>query len=270
MSGAGRRRVFALAGCLSLAAGCRTGTGDQVAVAGVAASIAGRAAMVPCDSLARLVATAAHLSPAAAGLVRASLRRHEGTVVRWPDGASIDVWLQPYDAGCQHRPGDDAFADVVRHAVRDWDAARAGIRLHIVADSAPASVHVLWTTRLAPSDTTAHRMVDGRSAVGRNATSGAVEEADVILGQLDARGVARTPADVHAIAVHEIGHVLGLSHAGSRVGSAGASVMAARVTADEVTADDHRALRAWYALPVGLRCMEAPDDSATTSRPRAP
>ena len=63
------------------------------------------------------------------------------------------------------------------------------------------------------------------------------------------------PRDVHAVAVHEIGHALGLAPPSA----AGAdrrvrSVMAAQVAADEVTDVDRLALRAWYALPVGAAC----------------
>lgn len=214
---------------------------------------------VSCDSLAGLVATAAGLSPNARTLVQSSLERHDGMVVRWatPRGP-IRVWMEPrIDEPVFGRLGSiDTWAKAVHHAVADWSMARAGIQLRLVLDSTAADIRIRWRRSLAPASSSTDSTVtrsDGRSLVARDAGSGAIESAELLLGESEAHGAPRRPIDVHAITIHELGHALGLSHASgtNRTGS----VMAARIVTDEVTSDDLRVLRAWYALPVGLRCL---------------
>ena len=241
--------------------GCavQRGAGDAPRAVGTSPDPVAAGKLVACDALARRVAHAERLSSIAEGLLLSSLERHEGTVVRWPSPRpAIRVWLQPRDTeerGGQH--ADDPWRDAVRHAVRDWDRARAGVRLRLTADSSEADVRMRWVAR--PGGTESE--TDGRSGVIRSARSGAIEAAEVAIGTIDARGEPRSRGDLHAIAVHEVGHVLGLSHARAALHAANASsIMAARVTADEVTPDDHAVLRAWYALPVGMRCRPSTPD----------
>lgn len=233
-----------------------------------------------CDLVAGHIAASAQLSDVARALIAASLERHEGTVVRWASGRSpLRVWIEPRrpstdrhvaDRSAIDRPDTDAaYLRAVQHALRDWDRADAGVALRVVRERETADVRIWWTPALQPAEGGggAGAGVDGRSAVQRSAATGAIETADVYLSEHDAHGHRRSAPDIHAMAIHEIGHVLGLSHAGAagaalsparRGGSTAPngtpSIMAARVTADEVTTDDHRALRAWYALPLGLRC----------------
>lgn len=146
----------------------------------------------------------------------------------------------------------------MHHAVGDWSLARAGIGLRIIRDSTAAEIRVRWSRSLAATPSSTDATVtrpDGRSLVVRGAVSGAIERAKLLLGESEAHGAPRRPVDVHAITIHELGHALGLSHAPRETRAA--SVMEPRVVADEVTGDDLRVLRAWYALPVGLRCVSS-------------
>lgn len=235
---------------------------EQKQVATSVRGLATERASVLCDSLARKVARAAGLSHVARMLLQASLERHEGTVVRWATPRSpIRVWVEPRieDLGVGRLGAIDTWTKAVQHAVANWDMAGAGIRLRLSPDSASADVRIRWTRTIAPLDSGANAVVtrsDGRSGVVRDAGTGAIERAELLLGETEAHGGLRRPVDVHAIAIHELGHALGLAHA---VGDArSTSVMAPRVVADEVSGDDRRALRAWYALPLGLRCIAAP------------
>jgi predicted Zn-dependent protease len=247
---------------LSLALAACAGRGHLLQQERVTASVRPMLAegrMVSCDSLADLVATAAGLSPNARTLVRSSLERHEGMVVRWatPRGP-IRVWVEPrMDEPTFGRLGSiDTWTKAVHHAVADWSLAGAGIQLRLVGDSTAADIRVRWRRSLAPASSSTDSTVtrsDGRSLVARDAGSGVIESAELLLGESEAHGAPRRPVDVHAITIHELGHALGLSHASGT--NRAASVMAARIVANEVTRDDLRVLRAWYALPVGLRCL---------------
>jgi hypothetical protein len=107
------------------------------------------------------------------------------------------------------------------------------VRFVFVADSARADVHVVWRTRLP----------DGRAGqVTRVADRrGWLRSATIELSTRNLRGGVQKSSTVGAVALHEVGHLLGLEHSDDE-----GDVMAAWVTARTLSPRDRRAMRALY------------------------
>lgn len=191
------------------------------------------------DTAAARAATArARLRADSAGTYIGAMLRDDALVVRWPDGAgAVTVWVQPRTTVRDWYPADVAVA---RAAFDAW-ARVAPLRFVFTNDSAAAAVRVRWTDRL-PND----------EQVGQNRLTyqpdGTVVGADVTLAVHDPRG--RTlPAEVlRLIALHEVGHAIGLAHSPDA-----GDVMAARTDGRVrgLSAADVATARLLYALPTG-------------------
>jgi hypothetical protein len=142
----------------------------------------------------------------------------------------VRVWIAPGERVRRFR-GDTRF--VVRDAFHAWTAAGAPVRFVFVADSARADVHVVWRTRLP----------DGRAGqVTRVADRrGWLRSATIELSTRNLRGGVQKSSTVGAVALHEVGHLLGLEHSDDE-----GDVMAAWVTARTLSPRDRRAMRALY------------------------
>jgi hypothetical protein len=208
-----------------------------------------------CESLVQALG----LTPAASMLVSRSLERHGGMVVRWPERrAPLAVWIRPpllvRRAGSRTAPEADqvdraVWTWAVVSALEHWKGLTARVAFAIVRDSSSADVHVTWVARLPPLPGTRPSRTAGRSAVERGASSGVIVTARITFAQMDRDFRPFSAEDVHTVAVHEIGHVLGLAHHDEVE-----SVMNTDVRSEQITAADRAALEAWYALPLGQVC----------------
>lgn len=248
---AGRIRADAvLTAVCVLILGCSSGprTGNAVAPADVRVPAD---STVSCDAL----AGALHLPSDAATLVHQSLERHGGTVVRWPgERIPIKVWIQTppllmraETRQSRHQSGDWTWA--ITSALDHWSGNGSGVAFSLTRDSAAADIHVTWVHSLPPIPEAQLGRSAGRSAVVREGATGAIVAAQLMLAELDREGRRVSPDDVHVVAGHEIGHVLGLAHQ-----RGGLSVMEPAVRIDGTTSSDRAAVLAWYSLPLGRAC----------------
>ena len=107
-----------------------------------------------------------------------------------------------------------------------------------VDDSSDAEVHVTWIDRFTEP-------ISGRTRWSRD-DSWAITEANITLAVHHSSGDQLDDDAMRAMALHEIGHLLGLDHTTDSL-----SIMAPRVRVRELSEADRATARLLYALPAG-------------------
>jgi hypothetical protein len=162
---------------------------------------------------------------------------HDSALTRWPSrvGNPLRVWVQ-------HAPNIDGwqseFGAQVNTAFESWMAVGLPVRFEFVRDSARADVHVTWVDRF-------KEPISGKTLWGRDDRFWIVN-ADIILAVRHQNGDPLDAPQMRAIALHEVGHLLGLDHTADT-----GNIMAPRVRVRELSAADLATARLLYALPPG-------------------
>lgn len=155
---------------------------------------------------------------------------------RWPDRARdpLRVWIQsaPLEAAERDFPG------AVREAFDPWGELGLPVRFDFVDDSARAEVLVTWVPRYESRTTGRTRWVHDQHAW--------ITAASIELARAQPDGTPLDAASVRAIALHEIGHLLGLDHTADP-----RHVMAETVRVTELSEADRATVRLVYLLPPG-------------------
>jgi hypothetical protein len=165
------------------------------------------------------------------------LLARDSALTRWHDRPTrpVTVWVQS-------RPDlsdwTDEYVTAVSTAFMDWDSVELPIRFRMVTDSAAAEVHVTWIDRFSEP-------ISGRTRWTRD-DSWWIVNANIQLAVHHQKGDCLDGSAMKAMALHEVGHLLGLDHT-SDVGS----IMAPKVRIRELAGVDVATVRLLYAVPAG-------------------
>jgi predicted Zn-dependent protease len=164
------------------------------------------------------------------------LIERDSSVARWPSRkAPLTVWIQPASPVVDFEP---ALVASVQQAFQEWDALDLPVHFRFVADSAKAEVHVNWIDRFT-------QPISGRTRWSRD-DDWLITDANIILAVHHSQGDVLGDESMRAMALHEVGHLLGLDHTRDAT-----SIMAPMVRARQLTDADRATVRLVYALPAG-------------------
>ena len=170
------------------------------------------------------------------------LRVRDSAIVRWPNGPDepVRVWIRGTSTVRDWNP---ALVERARAAFRAWESSGVPLHFEFVADSTNADAHLTWIDRF--PERVGGRPISGLTRWGVDDRSRIVD-ASITIAIHRANGEALSGAAVEAMALHEVGHLLGLDHCADD-----GSVMAPVVQVRSLSAADRATVRLLYTLPVG-------------------
>jgi hypothetical protein len=165
------------------------------------------------------------------------LLARDSAIARWPDRRDepLRVWVAEEAAIDGWNP---AFPQRVRDAFTTWEAVGIPMRFTFVVDSTDADVHVSWIDHFdAP--------ISGKTLWSRDRHWWIVG-GNITLALHHNGGEALDSSAVYAIALHEVGHLLGLDHTMDA-----SNIMTPKVRVRELSDADRATVRLLYTLPAG-------------------
>ena len=130
------------------------------------------------------------------------------------------------------------YVEQVRQAVEELDRLELPVHFAFVNDSADAEVHVAWVDRFSEP-------ISGRTRWTHD-DDWMITDANISLAMHHNQGDLLDYDEMYAMALHEIGHLLGLDHTQDTL-----SIMAPTVRVRELSDADVATVRLIYTLPAG-------------------
>jgi predicted Zn-dependent protease len=198
----------------------------------------GRVEAAPRSVAARARARERLAAEAGRTYLAAMLLEQDSLLRRWPDAR----FVRPLRLAVLRTPAvlnfREEFVANVNWAVARWNGAMLPVRIEAGADSTNADIVLTWVARLDSNRT-------GRADLTWSAR-GHIVHAHVVLATHTPRGEPLDSPQMTALALHELGHALGLGHS-PEPGDA----LHAVTRAIELTERDRRTARVLYELPPG-------------------
>ncbi|MBA2682947.1 MAG: matrixin family metalloprotease [Gemmatimonadaceae bacterium] len=165
------------------------------------------------------------------------LGERDSALARWPERLTtpVRVWV---GSGPEIAGWDPSYPERVRDAFDQWANLGIPVKFTFVRDSTDADVHVSWIDHF-------DSPISGKTIWARDGKWWIVT-ANITLALHHNAGELLDSKAVRAIALHEVGHLLGLDHTADT-----ANIMTARVRVRDLSEADRATMKLLYSLPPG-------------------
>lgn len=165
------------------------------------------------------------------------LLQRDSALVRWPERTiePLRVWIGN-SLGVEG--WDPVHAVRVEEAFSEWSQLGIPVKFTFVPDSVDADVHVSWVDSF-------REPISGKTLWARD-KRWLIVSGSITLALHHNAGEALDGRAIKAIALHEVGHLLGLDHTADTT-----NIMTARVRVRDLSDADRRTMRLLYSLPPG-------------------